>query len=255
MELQKVFKHSYMDELRKNIHVSDYQGEVFPYEPSKVKTLANVYKPEGLEQRLIDNIDNEYRQAIELFEAYPTLNPLVASMDDFWVTLTHTDLFGFVKLRWPDIVEHQGKVHTEEEQRDYIIDHWFRSTNGVMRTTLMGLWWSVYCSYDDKADDEHKYDLTKVLFSRADFRVRRLGSSTLMRHKEAVLGILQFIKDNEDFMDEYFEGRAIYISKYFNGLGGTKPLVYLKRDFFYNELVKHKAEMSKILTRKDILNK
>ena len=52
MELQKVFKHSYMDELRKNIHVSDYQGEVFPYEPSKVKTLANVYKPEGLLERL-----------------------------------------------------------------------------------------------------------------------------------------------------------------------------------------------------------
>ena len=47
--------------------------------------------------------------------------------------------------------------------------------------------------------------MTKVLFSRAEFRVRRLGSSTLMRHKEAVLGILQFIKDNEDFMDEYFE--------------------------------------------------
>ena len=31
MELQKVFKRSYMDELRKNIHISDYQGEVFPY--------------------------------------------------------------------------------------------------------------------------------------------------------------------------------------------------------------------------------
>ena len=37
MELQKVFKRSYMDELRKNIHISDYQSEAFPYEPSKVK--------------------------------------------------------------------------------------------------------------------------------------------------------------------------------------------------------------------------
>lgn len=56
-------------------------------------------------------------------------------------------------------------------------------------------------------------------------------------------------------MDEYFEGRAIYISKFFNGLGGTKPLAYLKRDYFYNELVKHKPDMAKIFTRKDILNK
>lgn len=45
MELQKVFKKSYMEELRRNIHVSDYQGESFPYDPSKVKSLANVYKP------------------------------------------------------------------------------------------------------------------------------------------------------------------------------------------------------------------
>lgn len=29
MELQKVFKKSYMEELRRNIHVSDYQGESF----------------------------------------------------------------------------------------------------------------------------------------------------------------------------------------------------------------------------------
>ena len=34
MELQKVFKHSYMDRLRKNINISDYQQEEFPYEPT-----------------------------------------------------------------------------------------------------------------------------------------------------------------------------------------------------------------------------
>lgn len=255
MELQKVFKRSYMDELRKNIHISDYQGESFPYDPSKVKALANVYKPEGLEQRMIDNLDNEYQQAIELFEAYPSLTPLVASMEEFWVSLTHTDLFRFVQLRWPDLMEHNGKKHSEDEQRDYVVDHWFKSPNGVMRTTLMGLWWSVFCSVDNNATERHKYDLTKILFSRADFRVRRLGSSTLMRHKEAVLGILQFIKDNEDFMDEYYEGRAIFITKYFNNLGGTKPLAYQNRGFFYDELTKQKPTMAKILKRKDILNK
>ena len=52
MELQKVFKKSYMEELRRNIHVSDYQGEAFPFDPSKVKSLANVYKPDGLLDRL-----------------------------------------------------------------------------------------------------------------------------------------------------------------------------------------------------------
>ena len=42
MELQKVFKKSYMEDLRRNIQISDYQGETFPFDPSKVKALANV---------------------------------------------------------------------------------------------------------------------------------------------------------------------------------------------------------------------
>lgn len=75
MELQKVFKHSYMDELRKNIHLSDYQGETFPYEPSKVKTLANVYKPEGLLERL--DPEDDLASAIEIYKAYDTVTHLL----------------------------------------------------------------------------------------------------------------------------------------------------------------------------------
>ena len=55
MELQKVFKKSYLEELRRNIHVSDYQGESFPYDPSKVKSLANVYNHECL----LDSLDTQ----------------------------------------------------------------------------------------------------------------------------------------------------------------------------------------------------
>ena len=85
MELQKVFKRSYMDELRKNIHISDYQGEVFPYEPSKVKPLANVYKPEGLLDRL--DPDDDFTSAKEIYQAYENVSPLLASLPDLWVYL------------------------------------------------------------------------------------------------------------------------------------------------------------------------
>ena len=40
MELQKVFKKSYMEDLRRNIQISDYQGETFPFDPSKVRADA-----------------------------------------------------------------------------------------------------------------------------------------------------------------------------------------------------------------------
>ena len=58
-----------------------------------------------------------------------------------------------------------------------------------------------------------------------------------------------------EVMDEYCEGRAIFITKYFNNLGRTKQLAYLDRDFFYNELVAHLDDIKKINTREDILNK
>ena len=78
MELQKVFKRSYMEELRRNIHVSDYQGEIFPFEPSKVKSLANVYKPEGLLDRL--DPEDDFTSAVEIYKAYSSISPLLASL-------------------------------------------------------------------------------------------------------------------------------------------------------------------------------
>lgn len=95
MELQKVFKKSYMEELRRNIHVSDYQGESFPYDPSKVKSLANVYKPEGLLDRL--DPEDDFTSAVELYKAFSTVTPLLASLPDLWVYLAHVDLFPYVQ--------------------------------------------------------------------------------------------------------------------------------------------------------------
>ncbi len=255
MQLQRVFKTPYVDYLRKHIDVAKYKSESFDYDCSMVNVLANVYKPDGLCDKMIANLDNEYEQAILLYEAFPNLSPLVASQPNLWTYLTHVDLFDFCKKRWPDIdMGVKKEQRTENEKIDYIEDHWFRSPNGIMRTTLMNLWWSVYCSIDEEADAEHKYDYTKILFERQDFRTRRFGGSTLFRHREAVIGILKFIRDYKEIMDVYFEGRAIYIAKYFNHLGGTKQLAYMKRDFFYNELVSHLSDIEKINTREDILN-
>ena len=102
MELQKVFKKSYMESLRRNIHISDYQGETFPFDPSKVKSLANLYKPEGLLDRL--DPDDDFTTAVELYKAYDSVTPLLASLPDLWVYLSHADLFPYVQKRWPKVL-------------------------------------------------------------------------------------------------------------------------------------------------------
>ena len=243
MELQKVFKHSYMDELRKNIHISDYQGEAFPYDPSKVKPLANVYKPEGLLDRL--DPDDDFASAKEIYQAYETVTPLLASLPDLWVYLAHVDLFPYVQKRWP-------RVFDEDVEEQYILNHWHENSH-FMRTTFAGLWWHTYLTYDKQR--ENPFELTEVLFKSQDFRTLRFGELGLIRHRPAMIGVLEFLIDNPDITQNAFDARGQYISRYFNLLGGTKQLSYMNKDYFKKKLIEIKPKLEQIKSIQDVQNK
>ncbi len=243
MELQKVFKRSYMDELRKNIHISDYQGESFPYDPSKVKALANVYKPEGLLERL--DPEDDFTSAIEIFKAYNTVTPLLASLPDLWVYLAHVDLFPYVQKRWPKVLDGSA-----DEQ--YILNHWHENSH-FMRTSFAGLWWHVFLTYDESRNNPH--ELTEVLFTSQDFRTLRFGELGLIRHKPAMIGVLEFLIENHEIMSNAFDARGQFISRYFNLIGGTKPLAYMDKQFFKNTLEKIKDKLLMINSINDVQNK
>lgn len=243
MELQKVFKRSYMDELRKNIHISDYQGESFPYEPSKVKTLANVYKPDGLLERL--DPDDDFASAIEIYLAYENITPLLASMPDLWVYLSHVDLFPYVQKRHSDVFK-------EDITIDYIVDHWFKNKVSIFRMALPSAWWSVYLSID--RERENPYELTEILFKNQELRTNSFGPLTLIRHREAMIGILEFLKEHPELLYDGMNMRAQFIRKLFNLIGGYKRLECMNRDFFKRELEKRLDVISRKLTREEIQN-
>ena len=243
MELQKVFKHSYMDELRKNIHISDYQGEAFPYDPSKVKPLANVYKPEGLLDRL--DPDDDFESAKEIYQAYETVTPLLASLPDLWVYLAHVDLFPYVQKRWP-------RVFDEDVEEQYILNHWHENSH-FMRTTFAGLWWHTYLTYDKQRGNP--FELTEVLFKSQDFRTLRFGELGLIRHRPAMIGVLEFLIDNPDITQNAFDARGQYISRYFNLLGGTKQLSFMDKDYFKKKLIEIKPKLEQIKSIQDVQNK
>lgn len=252
MKLQKIFKESYCHRLKSSINPEAYAQDTFDYDPTQTKILANVYQPEGLEEKL-NTKEDDFESAKALYEAYSTISPIVASKEEFWAYLTHVDLFHYTQNRWhnPQIgydVKH-GKVSP-----DYILDHWFFSHNGVMRTSLANMWWSIYLSIDNTKTGDDRFELSKILFVQNDFRTRRFGSSPLFRHKEATLGILQFLHDNPKVYRENFEGRFIYISKYFNRLGGVRSLVYLDREFFRKELENKKDIILGITNREEVTN-
>lgn len=258
MELQRIFTPEYVNLLLSDIKIENYLQDIIVYDENEVRRLNGIEKPEGLEERLM-NAPTEYEAAIILYEAYKNISPHLASSPSFWLYLTHVDLANYVKQLWPDlrvynIGSKKGKKRTEEDMKKYIKDHWLISKYGVMRTTLMNLWWSVYLSIDESLGEEHKYDLTKIFFSNVGMRVRRLGTGHLGRNRNALKGILSFMKDNLELFDEGgIENRMIWITRHFNFIGGTKPLTNLPSNYFYGELQNNIEHLSKISKREDVV--
>lgn len=262
MELQRIFTPEYVNQLTNDIRPENYLGDKIKYNENEVRRLKGVEHPEGLEEKMMNAAD-EYEAAILLYEAYKDISPVIASNRCFWIYLTHVDLAGYVRQQWPDLERYdvdisskkikKGDCRSEEEQKKYIRDHWLISPNGLMRTSLMNLWWSVYLTVDESLGNKHKYDLTKILFSNTGMRTRRLGTGHLGRNKEALKGILTFMKDNPDVFESGLENRMIWITRHFNLIGGTKPLANLPYTFFKGELEKNKTILMNISKREDVV--
>ena len=244
MALQKVFKEAYVEALRSSIDPDNYAGETFVFDETQVRYMANVHHPEGLQEKM--NPDNLLESAIALYEAYPDLTPLSASKMELWAYLSHVDLFEYMRKRFPAV-----KDGTADEK--YIKEHWFRSSQGTIRSSLAGLWWSVYCSVDETRKD--KYELTKVLFQQDSIRTHYFGNSITFRHREAIIGILEFLVENPDVSRVHFNSRCIYIAQYFNRLGAVKQLAYMDRQFFKEELMKKKPVLLTVTSKAQVLGK
>jgi hypothetical protein len=241
MEKQLIFKEKYLLKLKAEIKaetsLENYRSNNFVYDKKQVLMMPNIVKPSGLVEKL--NVKDDFETAVLLFEAYKNLEPIQAADERFWVYLTHVDLYPYMIKRWE-------KVHKSISgfSNDYILEHWFFG-KGMLRNALAGLWWSVYLSIDEKRGSD-KYELTKILFRQLDFSTRTLGSYRLGRHKEAVIGILEFIKENEKLFSTAFEKKTRYITKHLNLVGGVKPISYYDRSFFKSELKKVAANIAAV---------
>ena len=244
MALQKVFKESYVEVLRSNVDPDNYAGEVFEYDETQVRYMANVHHPEGLADRM--DPQNLLESAIALFEGYKDLTPLAASKIELWAYLSHVDLFGFMQRLYPAVTD--GTADAK-----FIQERWFRSPKGAIRSSLAGLWWSVNCSIDESRED--RYELTRMLFRNDNIRTHYFGPSAFFRHKEAVIGILEFLVENPDISDVHFHSRCIYIAQYFNRLGAVKQLAYMDRDFFKEELMRKKEVLKTVTSKAQVLGK
>jgi hypothetical protein len=237
MELQRIFKQSYVDELQRGVKngslIGLYENESFDYKEEKVLQAPLIKRPEDADFQLPDASSMyDFENAKLVYEAYKSLTPLQASDIRLWTYLAHADYYKYMKRRWP------GKDGTDNGNRsDYILRHWFITSptqNNFLRHGIAGLWWGTSLTYDSSRTDN--YELTRVLFTQLDFATRTLGVYSLARHKEAVLGILEYILENPSVFDKKFQEKSRFLTKYLNQIGGTKLVSYFDRNFFKTEL-------------------
>jgi hypothetical protein len=242
---QEIFKTKYVEELRRKVKdnsiVKYYESDIFEYDESQVLISPTINKPENNTLNLPDNKSfYDFENSLKLFEQYKHLTPLQASDVRLWTYLAHVDNFKYMSIRWPGI-----KNNTAKDPAKYILDHWFIASanqSAFLRHGIAGLWWAAFLTYDEKREDP--YELTKVLYTQLDFATRTLGTYGLSRHRDAIMGILEFIVENPSIFKNKFEDKSRFITKYINQLGGIKPITFFDKNYFKNnlELIKQTIE-------------
>ena len=244
MALQKILTKNYIESIFEEVDRGEGLGRflenMFPYDENKLLVVPQVKAPVGLLDQMVPTTEGDFKSAIALYDAYKGLKPLQAINAQFWESLSLTDLFPYMQKRW--------NLSEAKDLRKSILNHFTFKSHGLMRHGLAGLWWLVYLSIDEQRDD--MYELTEYLFKNYTFRFIRFGAGRIIQHKEATIGILQYIKDNEANIPS-LENVAHGLTSYFNKLGAVKQLTSLDRQFFYNEMAKHIEEFKISTTHRD----
>ncbi len=188
----------------------------------------------SLIQMFYANQNNEFESGKKLYLSLKDLSPRDASNAGFWTRLAHNELYQYIHARWPV----DNYINEIEKLGTHILYHWHLETEAqasLIDHPLAGLWWSFYMTED--IIDNSDFELTKIFFINSAFRTKYLGQSKIARHKEALIGTLKFIRNNNLHLNN-LEENARAITPFLNLLGGTKPLSFFDRDWFYMQLKK-----------------
>lgn len=242
MEQQRVFTNGYVSTLLDAVSKGDLEAysdlDHFAYDESQYLIVEDLIKPQNLlSQMMAAETDGEAAKA--LFRAYARLTPVQAAYDPFWVYLSHVDLYGFVRRRWPDI-------ETDKRPSNYVKEHWFGKD--IMQS-LSGWWWTVYYTV---GEDKEDFTLTDFLFNRREDLRQNLGTSALFRHRPFTRALLSFLIDNDDITKESQIPRCRFIIQYFNRQGAIKQLAVMDEQYFKTQLSALKPQILGIQTLQDL---
>ena len=209
--------------------------------PNETADTESIEIPTNLVEEMIMEFvrtNSEFDAGKKLFEKLK-LTPRQASDIGFWTYHNHHTFYKYISKRWSDLWK---KDNTGLNRSSFVVNHWIQSNSSqgeLIDYPISGLWWSFYLTVDDERED--KYELTKVFFKNLSMRTKLLGTAKFARHKPAILGVLEFIKEN-NLDDNSLEQAARAIVPYINLLGGIRPLAYFQKEWFKQKLTNRFGE-------------
>lgn len=208
-----------------SIHL--FRNNEFIIDEKSTLIMPHIERQMSLSSKMNSNRDADFESAIALFEAFKNLTPLEAADPRFWNYLALTDLYPYLKERWPNIYK---RIEGTNEI-SYVLDHFLMQdkSSDLMRAHLSGLWWSVFLSIDD-TNSQDKYQLTKVMFWNQTLRTRTMGNYLMARKKELALGFLGYCNDRGKENFGNFEKEHQELTEFLNQFGGAKPLTSFTRE-------------------------
>jgi hypothetical protein len=192
-------------------------GPVWEFETNLVPAQPlELLEPDGDDLKDIEN-------AIRMHKALPSLTPVNARDPRLWTRLTHVELWGYMRLRWP-IERHladKGRAARFVESRYFVARN---ESRALLRNGAARLWWSAKVSHDPSRDNP--YELTSVLLSSLDI-TQQILERNLGRAPAVLHGFLEFLRIQGDKLlsggDKNRE-RIRRLAKFLNLRGGVTVL-------------------------------
>lgn len=231
LEELHIFTNNYTYELQRKVEAYDdyldYSEDVFPWEEKFPKGHTEIYLPENFVLKLPDkNGLYDIENAISLYENLTGMNETIASDPRLWTYLTHVKFWKYMKERWPveELKRPQGRIIDRYHMK-------YLNLASLVRNGISRLWWYSHLTFDERRKD--KYELTRILLSKADIAVgileRTFGSNFNIR-----VALLEFLRDNPVISDKEDSWRQLFIQV--NLLGGVKNLPFLSKDDIFKDL-------------------
>lgn len=161
----------------------------------------------------------DFENAIRIHKALPGLTPLQARDPRLWTRLTHVELWGYMRWRWPaeKYLADPGKAERNIRDRYFVAKN---ESRALLRNGAARLWWSARLSYDSGRDNP--YELTAVLFTYLDI-TQQILERNIGRASAVVRGFLDFLRVNSELLagGDTNRGRIRSLAKFLNLTGGV----------------------------------